>query len=458
MAKRKNMKLSNRMAFVMDMISERWLLFMLVVVMGIVSFLLVDYCVMFLLEQNEENLLANEILAVSTDQVYQIEDANIMNAMHEDMQRAFGEKFVQSGLWDSLSVYSVSMQKSFRELQENADYTAMMEAAYAGTRVSEHLAYNQLTTGDLMYVYTGNRNMMEMVGVQLPEAVQPDTGSRSELLPVYIGSDLAEFLQPGQMLSPIYLGYALKRNPDGINLSNCYVAGVLKKGTKVLSDHYTGTANVGLCLDKMILLLNEDLESLGYQIDPEQYRYNTYMWFQDAETAARQLAAWKREAQPLFEQYDMKLSIRTVDAVIEEAKAQEQSVQFLLLMAILLMIAGFMAFSTTSMISTLLHKRQYGIMLANGVSHADLTFMVMWETIYKYLLSLMIAFGLMHSYYLTRKQMLYTGMDEYAGCLRMHLNYALPALLLLTVIGIIIATAIPVKMIKRLSLMELMQV
>lgn len=463
--KKAKMKPANLMAFVLDMIAERWKQFVLVILMGTISFGLVDLCIMLVLENQRTYLQAGELFHDNPETVYKISDANLANIWNDVQETLFQKELTESAVWSQICTFGISNVRAFEELSGNPQYAAMMTEAYDGTMEQKILAQMGRSAGDDMRVCFINQNALTLFGIHLPEPVSPmmeadnhivsptQQGSRgASLVPVYVGSGLKGMLEPGQVLSSAFLGLSSMKNPDGISLVSYYVAGFLEPDTLVLSDDYMGSVSIATSLNTMILICDEDARKAGYLTDTSLYGSNLY-----ADLSTEELPAFRYEVRHLFEKYDKKLDMCTIPEDIRQNNMVEESLTLLIMLAVLLTLTGFLAFSTTSIISVLLKKRQFGIMLANGVSHRDINVMVALETAVKYLISLIIAFCFMHIMYIGNTNYLYTGIDYQMSYLHLHLQYALPLIIVLGIVGIIVSVIVPIKVVKRLDMMELLR-
>lgn len=465
--KKANMKPANCFSFVLDMIGERWKQFALVILMGIISFGLVDICVMKILENQRTYLQVNELFHVSPDTVYKISDANLANMTNEIQESQFEKKLAESDLWGRICTFGFFNAGAFEELSRNPEYGDMMTAAYAGTIEEEMLASIGRSAGEDMNVCFANRNALDLFGIYLPEPARPESdvaqGDQSgqspgavpqedKLIPIYLGSSLQGMLEPGQVVTSVYLDISSVKNPDGISLVSYYVAGFLEPDTQMLSNYYLGDCDAAVSLNTMILICDEDVREAGYVVNSALYRNNLY-----SVLSPEGFAAFQYEARHLYEQYNKKLSMRTIPELIRENNTVMESLRLLIMLAVLLTLSGFLAFSTTSIISVLLRKRKLGIMLANGISHRDIHVMVILETAVRYLLSLIVAFCFMHVIYMSSTNYTYTGINHQMTYLHMHVQYALPLLVVFGIVGTIVSVFVPVQIVKRLNIMELLR-
>lgn len=449
------MKPANCFSFVLDMIGERWKQFILVIFMGVISFSLVDLCVMTVLENQRVYLQVNELFHVSPEMVYNISDANLAN-LDDVKESLFEKELADSDLWSQICAYGFSNIRVFSELSQNAEYMDMMEKAYEGTMEQKMTMSTGDSMGEYMDVCVVNQNVLDIFDIHLPEAVSPkgDVIQGEDLIPIYPGSSFRGILEPGQVMASPYLDFNSVKNPDGISLVSYYVAGFLEKDTMVLSDHYLGGTNVATSLNAMILICEEDVKAAGYMVDTStyQYRHNIY-----AVLSAEELPAFQYEMRHLYEKYNKRINMLTIPEMIRENNTVMESLKVLIMLAVLITLSGFLAFSTTSIISVLLRRRKFGIMLANGVSHRDIHVMVILETLLKYLLSLLIAFCVMHVIYMENTSYAYTGIDYQMTYLHMHVQYALPLLIFFCIMGIIVSVMIPVQIVKGLNITELLR-
>lgn len=448
------MKPSICFSFVLDMIGERWKQFALVIFMGVVSFGLVDLCVMTILENQRTYLQVNELFHADPEAVYKISDANLANVGNELEESRFEKELADSELWSQIYTFGFSNARAFSELSQNSKYRDMMTAAYAGTLQEEILASIGSGAGDDMNICFVNRNALGLFGIRLPEYVgsEGDATQGENMIPIYLGSSLRGMLEPGQVVTSPYLEINSVKNPDGISLVSYYVAGFLEPDTLVLSDYYLGGSSVAASLNTMILICDEDVRAAGYVVNTSLYRNNLY-----AVLSAEEFTAFQYEARHLYEKYNKKLSMRAIPELIREDNTVMDSLKLLIMLAVLLTLSGFLAFSTTSIISVLLRKRKFGIMLANGISHRDIRVMVIWETAVKYLFALIIAFCFMHAVYMGNTNYVYTGINYQMTYLHMHVQYALPLLIMFCVVGTIVSVIVPLRVVKRLNIMELLR-
>lgn len=446
-----NMKTVNRISFVLDMIANRWKLFALVIVMGSISFCLVDLCIMVVLEQQKTYLQADELLSADKKNVYRMSDANVASILNFEEEIKFEQEIVKCDFWHSISTFSVQRLNAFEELKENTVYQQLMEKEYAGTIQQDMIYYEGGVASDTMWVCAVNQNAKQLFDIQIPEAVQPQNAKNS-CVPIYAGDSFRGILELGQVLSPAYLGLMSENDSDEIEAISFYVAGFLENDACILSDSYIGGASIASNLNTMILMYEEDVKKSGYYFDTNSLVNNLYVVLSE-----KQLVSFRNEVSQLYEQYGKKLELTSLTELIKDNNTMDKSLTVMIMMAILLTLSGFLAFVTTSIIAVLLNKRQFGIMLANGVSHRDLNVMLIMETSMKYVIALIVAFCIMHVFYLGSTTYQYTGIDYKMTYWHLHLCYVLPFLVLMGIIGVVLSSIVPQQIVKRMNMMELLR-
>lgn len=445
------MKLPNRCRFVLDMLTDRLKLFLMVVIMGTVSFGLIDVCLMMLLESRQTYLLADALFSVDKEFVYKVRDMDVMNMLDMANENQFQKELVQSDVWRELSAYTYSEEYAFAVLKDNPDYRRLMAGSYAGT-VMEKLWYSDnQQPGDYMLFATINENARELFDIGIcgnTEILKDEDGNN--MVPVYAGSRLQGIVEQGQVLGTIDCFYA--DDEETYIPVSCYVAGFIPQGALILADGYQGQSDIAVGLDIMLLVCCEDVFAAGYEMNAYNLTKNVY-----AAAKPEELPRVRSQLLRLYEKYGKKLDLCTVTQMMDENNEWNQSLMLMFAVAVILMVSGFLAFTTTSIISVLLKQRQYGIMLANGVSHRDLKAMLAMETALKYVMSAVAAFCIMHAVYLSEATYVYTGVNYHMTYLHMHWQYALPVLLLICTAGIVFSAWIPARMIDRLNAMELLR-
>lgn len=445
------MKIINRCRFVLDMLSDRLKLFLMVVIMGTVSFGLIDICLMMLLESRQTYLLADVLFSVDKDFVYKVRDMDVMNMLDRENENQFQKELAQSDVWRELSAYTYSEEYAFAELRDNPGYRRLMAGSYAGTMMEKMWYIDNEQPGDYMLFATVNEKARELfdIGISGNTGMLKDENGNN-MVPVYAGSSLQGIVEQGQVLGTIECFYV--DNEETALPVSCYVAGFLPQGALILADGYQGQRDIAVGLDVMLLVCCEDVFAAGYEMDAYNLTKNVY-----AAATPEELPRVRAQLLRLYEKYGKKLDLCTVPQMIDENNEWNQSLMLIFAVAVILMVSGFLAFTTTSIISVLLKQRQYGIMLANGVSHRDLQAMLTMETALKYVMSAVLAFCIMHAVYLSETPYVYTGVNYHMTYLHMHWQYALPVLLLACAAGIAFSAFVPARIVDRLNAMELLR-
>lgn len=291
-------------------------------------------------------------------------------------------------------------------------------------------------------VYSGNSTYeavcvdWSLFGIKEPKLYEGTKGTVDEDMDVYpalVGYDLREYLPIGTVFT-------------SIGKIKYKVVGVLEKGFTWLPE-MLGQNRPMECDKKVVAPFNPAYFTDG-EDPPWLMYYNSFeglYFFGDSVSDA---------TINQVEEYAASLGIgatvqRVSDYFEETRNTGSQMYLFRLLLFSILVVFAILCISSSTIVSTLLKKRNYGIMLANGISIQNIACMIVLKNAFIVLLSVVIAYIYRH---FEIGEGLYVEAKEY-----IHLWMVPQYLILVIFVILIVSSILPILIIRRMKTVEMIR-
>ncbi len=258
---------------------------------------------------------------------------------------------------------------------------------------------------------------------------------------------------PTENTSYIYLGCAYKNtlsvgdviSPSEDNDTTYIVSGFFKKGESILTPDLQNITNYDmyatLSLDYAVVIVQDDVPPINgiYFATKDSDAYG------DAYTQLKYMA----------ELMGVEANFYSVKRVISNVKKSLSAVnKYLLQITFVIGLTMVVVLSCIQTINIIKRQREYGALLANGVSKADITFMILFENAFKVIVGAFVSWPIL--YY----GMLFVFAGDYAMTTYIGhavTSFVMPCLALVAVVIAVISSALPLWYVKDMDIAEMIR-
>lgn len=312
----------------------------------------------------------------------------------------------------------MSITSEWKEIADNSDIMEITKELRAGTIGEEY--------PQIMDIHCISRELLSTFGLE--ELEREDT---TKYLPIMVGSGYRDVFNIGEIYTDSMTGCQFK------------VTGFLQDGFKLpsssplYSELYIDTE------DGMVSIYDE-------RVNPDNImtlNARSSMYFiSDGSDSVRERVYSLAEACGLY------TKISTADEMISEYREENrESLGLTFLFTGIAVLAGFIAVVSSAIIRIFVHKQEYGIFYANGVSFADVFKLIAMDNGIKLLSAMIFAWFIMIIYI---KRTTLTDVEE---CLHVFIVKTAPEVGLLVAILWFLSTTIPACILGRMHIVDLLR-